>query len=60
VAHSQLAGYVAGSYAQAGQLHDPHPGRIWQRTPINEDPAQLVHLAILRTLRLCKEKWVRN
>lgn len=52
VAHSQLAGYVAGSDAQAGQLHDPHPGRIRQRTPIDEDPAQLVHLAILRTLRL--------
>lgn len=56
VTHSQLARYVAGSDAQAGQLHDPHPGRIGQRTAVDKDAAQLVHLAILRTLRLCKEK----
>lgn len=52
VTHAQLARDVAGSDAQSSQLHDAHSRRIRQRPAVHKDAAQLIHLAVLRALRL--------
>lgn len=57
VAYTQLSGYVTGTDAQAGQLHDPHARGIWKRSSVDEDASQLIHFAVLRTLRLWNDKW---
>ncbi len=43
---------VAGSDAELRQLDDPHPDVVGQRPPVDEHPAQLVHLAVLTQMRL--------
>ena len=40
------AGYVAWPRTGVGQLHDLLAGRVRQRSPVDIDPAQLVHAAM--------------
>lgn len=46
VGDAQLAADVAGPHAELRQLHDPQPHRVGQRPPVNEHPAELVHLPV--------------
>lgn len=40
---AQPAGDFTGTHAALRELHDALPHRIWQRAPVNEDAAELVH-----------------
>lgn len=60
MAHAQLARNITRSDAQPGQLHNPHPSTIWQWTTIHKDTPQLIHLSILLSLIVCKEKSIRK
>ena len=46
VADPELPGDVAGAHAVVRQLDDPLADDVGQRTPVDEDAAQLVHAAV--------------
>lgn len=46
VRHPQLAADVAGPDAELSQLHDAQADGVGQRAPVDENAAQLVHLAV--------------
>ncbi len=46
VGDAQLAADVAGPHPELRQLHDPQPHRVGKRPPVNEHPAELVHLPV--------------
>lgn len=50
VTYAQPARDFAGTDATRWELHDALPHRKWQRAPIDEDAAELVHPA-----ELCKK-----
>ena len=42
----ELSADVAGSDTQLSQLHNPQPDMVGKRTPVDENSAQLVDLAV--------------
>ena len=55
VGDAELAGDVAGADAELGELDDADADVVGERPAVDEHPAQLVDLAILGELRVCKE-----
>lgn len=55
VADTQLAGNVTGSNTKARQFDDLHAGLVGQWPSVDEEAAQLVHLAVLLRLRFCND-----
>ena len=45
VGHAQLPANVTGSNPELGQLHYPEPDGVGERPAVDENPAELVHLA---------------
>ncbi len=52
----ELPGDVAGSDPQLGQLDDPHAHVIGQGAPVHEEAAELIHLAVLVQLGVCRRR----
>lgn len=46
VTDPQAAGDLTGAHAASGELHDALPHHMWQRTTVNENPAELVYPAV--------------